>query len=122
LSKSRNIKGTTTEIVDNDLGLDTLIATSVTPVTLGCARAHQIPRLLLLVVRIPYCPPPHIQNVMTHTYQPRIFTIRTWAWWRLPRSEEEDVREGIRWAVRAFVREIRDEVRGNVRHIDWVVM
>ena len=32
------------------------------------------------------------------------------------------MKEGIRWAVRAFAREIRDKVRGNVRHIDWVVM
>jgi hypothetical protein len=74
-----------------------------------------------LVVRILYCPPTHIQNIMTRTYQPPILAIWTWAWWRLPHSEEEVVKAAIRWAVRAFVREIR-EVVGNVRLVDWVVM
>ena len=104
---------------------DTLITMSVTPVTLGCAKAPRGASNSQAAAAHrphPLLPAPHIQNVMTHTYQPRIFTIRTWAWWRLPRSEEEDVKEGIRWAVRAFAREIRDEVRGNIRHIDWVVM
>ena len=32
------------------------------------------------------------------------------------------MKAGIRWAVRAFAREIRAHVRGDVRRIDWVVM
>lgn len=32
------------------------------------------------------------------------------------------MKEGIRWAVKAFAREIREEVPGDVRHMDWVVM
>jgi len=59
---------------------------------------------------------------MTHSNRPRIFTIRTWAWWRLPRSEERVVKEGVRWAVRAFAREIKEEVRDDVAYMDWVVM
>jgi hypothetical protein len=35
--------------------------------------------------------------------------------------KEEVVKAAIHWAVRAFVREIREAV-GNVRRVDWVVM
>jgi hypothetical protein len=54
--------------------------------------------------------------------EPRVFTIRTTAPWRLRRSEERDVKEAIRWAVGAFAEEIREAFGGNTRDVDWVVM
>ncbi len=32
------------------------------------------------------------------------------------------MKEGVRWAVRAFAREIKEEVRDDVAYMDWVVM
>ena len=69
-------------------------------------RHIEFPGLLLLIIRILCHLPLHIQKIMTHTYGCQIFTIRTLAWWCLLRSEEEAVRGRIRWAVRAFGREI----------------
>ena len=63
-----------------------------------------------------------IHGTMSCITEPRVFTIRTTAPWRLRRSEEREVKEAIRWAVRALAEEIREAFRGNTGDVDWVVM